>query len=716
MMLRRLELQAFGRFRDEIVEFAPGMNLVSGPNDSGKTTLVQAVTAVLFGAGQVARFVPWEDAARCRAALVWTSDDGQVRIERDFLSGQVICSETDEAGAFQSVFCGFPQSEHAVADRAAYLSYLQNLLGVSRKDLFQALLYGDSLEGTAGVSPEGLKACLYGGETAAFNETLDQLQSECLEISSVNPWGLQVEEPGVLEKIAQRLGALEQEWFSVHETICQWDGCDVVSVAENVAEEEAASDRQTMAAVAEETRPDGQAAEEEQTPADAIDGHGAEPDEHRAELEAELAKTGLPRKIPEQLPELLFSYGELRQAMAEHKRALGARQEERRRSGMPAWQKPLWILVALWAVVWIWSRTQSSFMPVWGGLLVSAVGAGWYAWCCLQARGAGRALDTQIAGLEEQVGGLQEQLAELNERLETLGLSPSPVEMVRMQKNLSRHLRILEQLEQCEQVACEESETSVSLSATDMMEAPPVAEDPSAAGADTRTADVLPDDDGEQGEQRNPADRSPLPETGSIEELLDLRTRIETEGEVLRAREARLKARAETLQTACSLLRDTLADCSGSDLQTFTRILEHTVNGLTGGAVEKVHITECFNVELPGPDGAWRPVEHFSSAIRMLVQMALCLSLNQVRGEAARLPMLLDDPMGSFDRKRRGQVMKILEECAAGQQVILFSHEEALRRRAMREGWHLISLRTAGPSVAASNEEKNVDDGQLSFL
>jgi uncharacterized protein YhaN len=203
-----------------------------------------------------------------------------------------------------------------------------------------------------------------------------------------------------------------------------------------------------------------------------------------------------------------------------------------------------------------------------------------------------------------------------------------------------------------------------------------------------------------------------------LEELLAARCRIEAEGEVLRVRESRLKARAEILISACSLIRETLDDRSRSDCgqETFIRLLGQVLNDLTGGGIEQVRLTESFNVELPGPDGAWLPVERFSSGVRTLVRMALCLALNRLRCEPARLPMLLDDPLGSFDRKRRGLVMKVLEECAAGQQVILFSHEEALRRRAAREGWHLVSLRTAGPSVAANNEEKNHDDGQLSFL
>jgi hypothetical protein len=718
MMLQRLELQAFGRFRDEVVEFAPGMNLVSGPNDSGKTTLVQAVTAVLFGAGQAARFVPWEHPDSCSAALVWTSNDRQVRIERDFVSGQVTCSETDESGDFKQVFRGFPESEAPDAEGTAYLSYLQSLLGVSRRDLFQALLYGDPMEGAGGTSPEHLKACLCDGEAVLFNEMLKTLQDEYLAISSANSWGEKTEETSALEHVALRLGELEKEWFSVQEAIRHRERPNAGALVGTAFGDEEATVGHVTSGQVSELSPEEEKAQKYHPVDDAPEASAKNPVTRRTELEAELAKTGLPKKIPAQLPELLIGCGELRQTLAEHKRALGARQEERRRCHFPAWQKPLGGLAAVWGAAWIWAHTQSSFAPVWGGLLLSATVGAWYVWGCLQARSSGLGLDKQIAGLEEQIGGLQEQLTDMKDRFEAIGLSPSPVEMVRMQKNLPRHLQILDELEKIEQeypgnirnTACTSPIAPETVTAS--------VGQPAVGDSEIRAEETMPVDDGGNGGNEIPVESSSSPVSSGLEELLAARCRIEAEGEVLRVRESCLKARAEILISACSLIRETLDDRSRSDCgqETFIRLLGQVLNDLTGGGIEQVRLTESFNVELPGPDGAWLPVERFSSGVRTLVRMALCLALNRLRCEPARLPMLLDDPLGSFDRKRRGLVMKVLEECAAGQQVILFSHEEALRRRAAREGWHLVSLRTAGPSVAANNEEKNHDDGQLSFL
>jgi len=49
MILRSIELESFGRFRGQTVEFRRGLNLVIGPNEAGKSTIAEAVPAVLFG-------------------------------------------------------------------------------------------------------------------------------------------------------------------------------------------------------------------------------------------------------------------------------------------------------------------------------------------------------------------------------------------------------------------------------------------------------------------------------------------------------------------------------------------------------------------------------------------------------------------------------------------------------------------------------------------
>lgn len=719
MILRRLELQAFGRFEDEVIEFAPGMNLVSGPNESGKTTLLLAVVAVLFGDDDFARFVPWDSSGICRAALLVEIQGRQVRIERDFFTGCVGWFEMGADGTFVPVFCGCLESGGGDVDRAAYLSRLQGLLGVCHRDLFQTLLYGDPSMGGGGFTPERLKACFSDVETVAFGDTLKSLQSEYLAISNDNPWGLQANSEGELQVISRRLAALEKEWFALQEMIRHRPPSEARELSVGSIEDTSVDAETFLPQEPELSEPMPDDLAGTATPIDLKAGASADDASRHAQLEAELAKTGLPRNIPAQLPELLSSCASLRQSMAEQKRGLSLRQEERRRCRPPGWQAPAWGLAATWAAILSWSWAQSTTLPIWGGVLASAAIGAWHARRSLQARSAGQQLDSQVAVVEARVDELQQQLSAMNDRFEALGLSPSPVETVRMQKNLPRHQQLFEQLRQLDNVRDGvDADTTVTEPTLPAMVSVPVGE----ARFDTISA-------------HSPAEPAPagtccmqdaggslstaslaLGEFASLESLLEARTRIEAEGEVLRARESRLKQRRKTLVVECDLLGETLAEYPGADLEIFCEILGKVMNSLTGGAIDRVHVTEDFVVQLPGADGIWLPVERFSSATRTLLQVALCLSLNQLRCESLRLPLLLDDPLGALDKKRRGQALKVLEQCAAGQQVILFSHEDALHRRAMRDSWHLVSLRTMGPSVAAGKEEKNNDDGQLSFL
>jgi GTPase SAR1 family protein len=52
MNLKSLFLGNFGLFRGRLIEFGPAFNLVFGPNESGKTTLVDAIVISLLARTQ----------------------------------------------------------------------------------------------------------------------------------------------------------------------------------------------------------------------------------------------------------------------------------------------------------------------------------------------------------------------------------------------------------------------------------------------------------------------------------------------------------------------------------------------------------------------------------------------------------------------------------------------------------------------------------------
>ncbi|MDI6791553.1 MAG: AAA family ATPase [bacterium] len=49
MIFRKLILTGFGRFKDYSLELRDGLNIILGPNEAGKTTIIEGISAALFG-------------------------------------------------------------------------------------------------------------------------------------------------------------------------------------------------------------------------------------------------------------------------------------------------------------------------------------------------------------------------------------------------------------------------------------------------------------------------------------------------------------------------------------------------------------------------------------------------------------------------------------------------------------------------------------------
>lgn len=95
MKIRRLEIGAFGRFRNLSLDLGPGLNVVYGSNEAGKSTLLRFIQGMLYGLQkpgaprrtpllELQRLMPW-DGMPARGALVYATSDGRsYRVEREF--------------------------------------------------------------------------------------------------------------------------------------------------------------------------------------------------------------------------------------------------------------------------------------------------------------------------------------------------------------------------------------------------------------------------------------------------------------------------------------------------------------------------------------------------------------------------------------------------------------------------------------------------------
>ena len=90
----RMQLISFGKFRDRTIELSPGLNLLEGPNEAGKSTIQAFLTGMFYGFFQPGakrrsytphrdKYQPW-DGGSYRGVLVCRNEERTWRIERTF--------------------------------------------------------------------------------------------------------------------------------------------------------------------------------------------------------------------------------------------------------------------------------------------------------------------------------------------------------------------------------------------------------------------------------------------------------------------------------------------------------------------------------------------------------------------------------------------------------------------------------------------------------
>jgi DNA repair exonuclease SbcCD ATPase subunit len=87
---RRIEVRSYRAIEQADLDFAPGLNVLHGPNDLGKSTLASAIrTALLLPAESTAHqaFIPWHDAGPPSVRLTFERDGTIYRVSKVFGSG-----------------------------------------------------------------------------------------------------------------------------------------------------------------------------------------------------------------------------------------------------------------------------------------------------------------------------------------------------------------------------------------------------------------------------------------------------------------------------------------------------------------------------------------------------------------------------------------------------------------------------------------------------
>lgn len=739
MIIRRVELQHFGRFEDAAFTFSDGLNLISGPNEAGKSTLMAAIPAILFGVRDKERFRPWGREGSCLAALeLKLPEHGRVRIERDILNDRVQLTEFDADEQLLLAFDGKVTPLGRSSERATYLAHLERLLGHADEELFRASLFFSqgSLEIDAPTEvTTRIKALLSGCAEIDYDQVLIALQDDYFAVTKENPWGKDKAKDRELEEVRARMVELEQSWYAARNGI---EGAEqlrqeIATLHERLEQERSnlAEGRRYLDWVRRQWQLDAkeELLQRDYSRVQRASGQVGELQAELAELGRELKLIGLPRELPESLPQLLGEGASIRKQLIAQQSAWTQLRKERALLGEAPWKPVIGLSVAMLGLTALFGQGKPPILAL-GGVAVVVLW-GFFLQRLLRLNAARSIFDGQLNQLAQQREVAKSALTELEGAFQCLGLPSSAIEMVKMEKNLERHRSVILRIKEIE-------------SALTVLEHPDAIN--SERSTLTRELAVLAD----RREQERPtlSAQHPRPEelseiegklrslaeqiTAGEQELFVLTRReaalqgadldplqIEEEGELLREREALLVRRKEALALGCNLLRETVDEFRSSYVDRFSDEIGHYLADITRQRYEAVRLDDNFTPQVRVRGDQWQSVERLSRGAQDAVYLGVRLALTRHLTRGRHLPLLLDDPLVHLDKQRLGEALKLLERIAAEHQILIFSHSDSLLRKAERDQWRIIPLETgtARPLPISKPKEKPDDDGQqLSFL
>lgn len=612
MWIRHLRLDGFGRFHDFELALRPRLNLILGPNDSGKTTLLGAVLRLLFGFG-ASQAERDEETARCPrqdpgvygGGLDLVPDQGEpLLVTRDFSSFRVEISPADGG---QPRFKGTPNPRSRNSpDLQRFEDELERLLGMRRREIFQQTVYvlhRDLGRVEGGEPTEELIRLISGAGGTGYLQVLEGLKE------AYNGEGGLTRDPleeGERPKYkARRMEALKEKLEELKTDLATVEkGLPEVRDLEQQIEH-------SVSRVEDLERDLGEAMDRDE----AIKSFQKVEEELEREREAR-------REVDHWLGSVTKQEEELESARSRL-------QEVRRLSVEGRW------------LIWLGAGALLAGVGglVWEPLfLIGGLGLVVLLWGLARARVEAAGLKAQIETLEKNLRG--KSVESLRERRGRIGDEIAALELKRKE----------------------------------LLEAQPFlrAMIPEEIYRLTSEVDRLKTDlEGAREEEhrlrRQRADRR-LPQ-GDPHQLRD---QIAACAEEL----DRLRLRARGIRTGYRLLREVVEEFRGDYAGRLAEAVSAYFSRLTGWAYGPVELKAGEIIpSVLDPEGGPVPEIALGQAARDALYLALRLAMADHLAAGRRLPLLLDDPFVNFDQDRLEAVRALLEEIARDRQVVLAVHD-----------------------------------------
>lgn len=178
-----------------------------------------------------------------------------------------------------------------------------------------------------------------------------------------------------------------------------------------------------------------------------------------------------------------------------------------------------------------------------------------------------------------------------------------------------------------------------------------------------------------------------VPDTGALQEQLDA-----AEDEL-----ARLERLEGVLKLAENELQETVAETYRDFAPRLNAALERNLVRATGGRYGRAFVADDLSVRLEAPEtGAVIDLAQVSAGTQRLVYLMQRLELVQLIAPSSEpLPVLLDEPFAHLDRDRMGAALDVLTDLAGDRQIVVFTTQRDAAALAP-DSTTLLELFTAG--------------------
>lgn len=709
MRLSRLRFEGFGCFNRGLdVKFDEGLNIVLGPNESGKSTIVEGILGILFGLGDREA----EEQFRPRGVFgAWTGElglvtpEGEFHVARDFENHRVLVTRANGGGVV-TLFQGEAQPHGASDDLEAYLDCVEGIIGLRDRELARRTLFMPQGDLETAVD-ERVRHLLSGTQRGDYDAALRRLEDEHGTITRENDWGRRKGKPRPLDEIEPQIADLGERVERARESLSL--GGRLVDEIREAGDRLAAA----RAQVEEKTEHVRNFTEFFDLNAERSDlerrlrtlrdekekvkGLEADCERVQGEIAAHYQRyAGLGPEVGESLRQL----GHLQRETADMQEELKKREQWLTSTPWPRTQRlGLFTATAAFALTFIGFVFGGN--PMLGVASGLSIGLASFAGIHLLGKGKEQTrirLETQIVELSERLEKRREEMTTLESVLRPLVAERRLKEVVEEFRDyrekadlLSRYEQVRDSHRLLDEVEADYDGVFQRLKQADSRARDLIAQAPYLAGADANLDDSLMSQE-KSAAEREAAEAEAARLSARLEELKLKQARLEG-GQVenvewleddlaeRRERQVSLTERRDTLRLAVEALRESVGEFQEGHLDRLAQRLGTLVKRVTNGRYERALLDKDFTPTLVTATGEEFKPAQLSQGARDQLYLALRLAISEeIQGTAVR-PLLLDDVFINCDDTRVEAVHEVLTELSAnGRQIILFTHQPAYRK------------------------------------